>query len=100
MLEQVGKSLKRTSEYDELVARGGGFPIKYVEEARKEISNYLENSEDFLRRNPGKGPVVAATSVTAPIIQPFIIAEAIFGNCSITMKGDSREPFSGTYSIK
>ena len=94
MLEQAGGRLACKSEYDKLIASGGGFPIKYVEEARKEISNYLKNSEIFLQNNPGKGPVVAATSVTAPIIQPFVMTEALYGNCSITIKGDSREPFS------
>jgi len=94
MLEQTGERLVDRSEYDKFIASGGGFPIKYVEEARKEIGNYLKNSEIFLQKNPGRGPVVAATSVTAPIIQPFIMTETLYGNCSFTIKGDSREPFS------
>ena len=94
MLISTGERLIRKSEYDELISKSGGFPVRYVEETRKTIGSYLKNSEEFLQENPGRGPVAAATSVTAPIVQPFVIMEALFGNCSITIKGDGKEPFS------
>lgn len=94
MLQQTGEMLLNRSNYDKFIASCGGFPIKYVEETRKEIYNYLKDSENLLQKDPGKGPVVAATSVTSPMVQPYVIMEAILGNCSVIIKGDSKEPFS------
>ena len=94
MLEQAGKELKKNNQYDELISRAGGFPIKFVEETRENFANYLKLSEELLQKNPGKGPVVAAVSVTTPEVQPYIIIESLLGNCSVTIKGNSNEPFS------
>lgn len=59
------------------------------------MAEHLLNSENFIQDNPGKGPVVAATSVTSPEVQPYVTIESLLGNFSITLKGDSSEPFSG-----
>jgi hypothetical protein len=93
MLEQAGKRLAGISEYDELIANGGGFPIKYVEEARKEISDYLKNSESFLQKNPGKGPVVAAEPFSAYLLAD-ISNEIGLPIQFITYKISGKEDFS------
>ncbi|HDL09664.1 MAG TPA: aldehyde dehydrogenase [Candidatus Omnitrophica bacterium] len=94
MLEQASEELKKKNRYDELISRAGGFPIKFVKEARENFANYLNTPEQLLQENPGKGPVVAITSVTTPEVQPYIMIESLLGNCSVVIKGSSSEPFS------
>ena len=94
ILEQAGEELEKKDELDKLISRAGGFPIRFVREARENFADYLKQSEEFLQENPGKGPVIAATSVTTPEVQPYVMIESLLGNCSVTIKGNSSEPFS------
>jgi acyl-CoA reductase-like NAD-dependent aldehyde dehydrogenase len=95
-LERLGEELYDLNDYDLYVARAGGFPIRVVEESRRRMGEYIaRSSRKNLRNNPGKGIVVSATSVTTPEVQQFVPYEAILGNCSCIIKGDSKEPFSG-----
>jgi len=94
ILCSAGKMLERKSDYDSPIALSGGFPIKYLAKARSEISQYLKSAEELIKEYPGMGPVFAATSVTTPHVQPYVMVEALLGNCSITIKGDKDEPFS------
>lgn len=94
MLEQAGVELNKIDNYDELISRAGGFPIKHVKNTRQNFGEYLKQAENLLQKTPGNGPMVGATSVTTPDVQPYIMIESLFGNCSVTEKGDSQEPFS------
>ena len=95
-LERLGEELYDLNDYDIYVARAGGFPIKNVEESRRRMGEYIaKSSRKNLRNNPGKGILISATSVTTPEVQQYVPYEAILGNCSCIIKGDSKEPFSG-----
>jgi acyl-CoA reductase-like NAD-dependent aldehyde dehydrogenase len=93
-LIQTGDYLEKNNSYDTLISQAGGFPIKKIAGARGDMARYLNASGELLKNCPGRGPVIAATSVTTPHVQPYVIVEALLGNCSITIKGDRDEPYS------
>jgi acyl-CoA reductase-like NAD-dependent aldehyde dehydrogenase len=104
-ISEAGYAIDMTEEYDTVIARAEGNPVKFVTKGRKEVSNMMKYSreraiqifgEESIEKDEikGKGVMVGIISTTVPETNAYVATDGWIGGCSVILKGDITDPVS------